>query len=98
MIGRCASSPHQMVHRCARTSQRMLCSTRILRRGQNLVEKIVQRHAVDLEAGQVVRMGDFVAVRPAHVMTHDNTAAVMAKYVLIMGGERILGVWPICHK
>ncbi|MDP6850921.1 MAG: homoaconitase, partial [Planctomycetota bacterium] len=47
---------------------------------QNLVEKIVQRFAVGLPNGQIVKTGDFVTVRPRHVMTHDNTAAVMLKF------------------
>ena len=48
--------------------------------GQNLIEKIAQRYAVDLPPGHTVRAGDFLYIRPAHVMTHDNTGAVMAKY------------------
>ncbi len=44
---------------------------------QNLVEKIVQADSVGLEAGVEVRSGDSVTVRPRHVMTHDNRAAVM---------------------
>ncbi|MBN2562915.1 MAG: homoaconitase [Phycisphaerae bacterium] len=48
--------------------------------GQTLIEKIAQRYAVGLEPGQVVRAGDFLTVRPAHVMTHDNTAAVIPKF------------------
>ena len=48
--------------------------------GQNLVEKIAQRFAVGLEAGHVVRSGDFVSIQPAHVMTHDNTGAVIPKF------------------
>jgi homoaconitate hydratase len=47
---------------------------------QNLVEKIVQRFAVGLENGQEVHAGDFVSIRPAHVMTHDNTGAVIPKF------------------
>ena len=47
---------------------------------QNLVEKIVQRFSVGLAGGHVVRAGDYVTVRPRHVMTHDNTAAVMEKF------------------
>jgi len=46
---------------------------------QNLVEKIVQRYAVDLSPGQRVHSGDFVFIQPGHVLTHDNTAAVMSK-------------------
>jgi len=47
---------------------------------QNLVEKIAQRYAVGLEAGHEVRAGDFLSIRPAHVMTHDNTGAVIPKF------------------
>jgi homoaconitate hydratase len=48
--------------------------------GQNLTEKIAERYAVDLEPGQRVQSGDFLSIRPAHVMTHDNTAAVIPKF------------------
>lgn len=47
---------------------------------QNLIEKIAQRFAVVLPDGQTVRAGDFLSMRPAHVMTHDNTAAVIPKF------------------
>jgi homoaconitate hydratase len=47
---------------------------------QNLIEKIVQRFAVDLPNRTLVHSGDFVTVKPRHVMTHDNTAAVMMKF------------------
>ena len=47
---------------------------------QNLVEKIAQKFAVDLERGHVVRAGDYLSIRPAHVMTHDNTGAVIPKF------------------
>ncbi len=45
-----------------------------------LVEKIASRHADGLVAGTVVRAGDFVSIRPRHVMTHDNTGAVIPKF------------------
>jgi homoaconitate hydratase len=48
--------------------------------GLTLVEKIAARHADGLPAGAVVHAGDFVSIRPRHVMTHDNTAAVMPKF------------------
>ena len=48
--------------------------------GLTLVEKIAARHADGLPPGAVVRAGDFVSIRPRHVMTHDNTAAVMPKF------------------
>src|SRR5205085_1068613 len=53
-----------------------------------LVEKIATRFAVGLEPDQLVRAGDFVTVRPKHVMTHDNTGAVIPKFKQI-GATRI---------
>ncbi|CAJ0838966.1 4420_t:CDS:2 [Entrophospora sp. SA101] len=47
---------------------------------QNLVEKIVQKYALDLPKGYKVKSGDFVTIRPEHVMTHDNTAPVITKF------------------
>jgi homoaconitate hydratase len=55
---------------------------------QTVTEKIVQAHAVDLEPGHEVRAGDMVTVRPFHVMTHDNTGAVIPKFRAI-GAERV---------
>src|SRR5438876_5045331 len=48
--------------------------------GLTLVEKIAARHADGLPAGTIVRAGDFVSIRPRHVMTHDNTGAVIPKF------------------
>jgi len=48
--------------------------------GLTLVEKIAARHADGLPPGTVVRSGDFVSIRPRHVMTHDNTGAVIPKF------------------
>jgi len=48
--------------------------------GQTLVEKIVQRFAVGLEPDQQVQSGDTIFIRPAHVMAHDNTGAIMNKF------------------
>src|SRR5437870_3206471 len=45
-----------------------------------LVEKIAGRHADGLAPGTVVRSGDFISIRPRHVMTHDNTGAVIPKF------------------
>lgn len=44
------------------------------------VEKIASRFAVGLPPGTPVRQGDFVTIRPKHVMTHDNTGAVIPKF------------------
>src|SRR5256884_4476147 len=48
--------------------------------GLTLVEKIAARHADGLAPGTAVHAGDFVSIRPRHVMTHDNTGAVIPKF------------------
>src|SRR5213082_2585848 len=48
--------------------------------GLTLVEKIAARHADGLEPAQIVSAGDFITIRPKHVMTHDNTGAVIPKF------------------
>src|SRR5438477_5528893 len=55
--------------------------------GLTLVEKIAARHADGLAPGAVVRAGDFVSIRPRHVMTHDNTGAVIPKFKQIGATE-----------
>ncbi|MDB5078360.1 MAG: homoaconitase [Chloroflexi bacterium] len=55
---------------------------------QTLVEKIVEGYTVGLKPGQRVRAQDFVSVKPRHVMTHDNTGAVIPKFAS-MGATRI---------
>ena len=54
--------------------------------GQTAIEKIAQAHAVVLDAGQVVRSGDYIEIRPKRIMTHDNTGAVIPKFLRIMAG------------
>ena len=56
---------------------------------QNRVEKIAERFAVDLPKDYKVRSGDFLSIRPRHVMTHDNSAAVIPKF-RSMGAEKVL--------
>ncbi len=55
---------------------------------QNLIEKIAQAWAVDLADGHEVRCGDYLYIQPAHVMTHDNTGAVIPKFRSI-GATRV---------
>ncbi len=55
---------------------------------QTLVEKIAQKYAVGLPAGHVVHSGDFLSIQPLHVMTHDNTSAVIPKFKE-MGAMRV---------
>jgi len=47
---------------------------------QTLIEKIAQRFAVNLLPNQIVHSGDYITIRPAYVMTHDNTGAVIPKF------------------
>src|SRR5262245_48685485 len=47
-----------------------------------LIEKLATKHASpgSLKPGQPARSGDFITIRPKHIMTHDNTSAVMSKF------------------
>ncbi|HZW92973.1 MAG TPA: homoaconitase [Candidatus Eremiobacteraceae bacterium] len=54
---------------------------------QTIVEKIAQAHLTE-GPKRPLRAGDFVSVRPSHVMTHDNTSAVMSKFKAI-GANKI---------
>ncbi len=47
--------------------------------GQTIVEKISQTHMAE-GPSRPLRAGDFLSIRPDHVMTHDNTSAVMKKF------------------
>jgi homoaconitate hydratase len=47
---------------------------------QNLIEKIAQKYAYGLSDNHTVKSGDYISIRPAHVMTHDNTGAVIPKF------------------
>jgi len=55
---------------------------------QNLIEKIAQRYAVGIKQGREVHSGEYIFVQPAHVMTHDNTGAVIPKFKSI-GARKI---------
>lgn len=46
---------------------------------QTIIEKVVQKYAVGLPEGKFVKAGDYVMIRPEHVMTHDNTGPVVSK-------------------
>lgn len=54
-------------------------TTEIPRIPQTVIEKVVQKYAVGLPGDKVVRAGDYVMIRPEHVMTHDNTGPVISK-------------------
>ncbi|KAG0697384.1 hypothetical protein DFH29DRAFT_811799 [Suillus ampliporus] len=56
---------------------------------QTIIEKVVQKYSVDLPNGKVVKAGDYVMIRPEHVMTHDNTGPVISKFKSI-GATKIV--------
>ncbi|MGA3053979.1 MAG: homoaconitase [Candidatus Korobacteraceae bacterium] len=55
--------------------------------GQTIVEKIAQVHMAE-GPRRPLRAGDFLSIRPYHVMTHDNTSAVMKKFKAI-GAKKV---------
>lgn len=55
--------------------------------GQTLVEKIAQRFAFGLRENERIKSGDYISIRPAYVMTHDNTGAVIPKFKSIGAKE-----------
>ncbi len=55
--------------------------------GQTIVEKIAQAHLAE-GPNRPLRTGDFVSIRPWHIMTHDNTSAVLSKFKAI-GAKRV---------
>ena len=57
---------------------------------QTIIEKVVQKYAVGLPEGKVVQAGDYVMIRPEHVMTHDNTGPVINKCVFTLDLLRAL--------
>ncbi|MCB9219889.1 MAG: homoaconitase [Ignavibacteriales bacterium] len=63
---------------------------------QNLIEKIVQKFAVGLEENQKVQSGDILSIKPAYVMTHDNTGAVIPKFKSI-GATKLANPRQVVH-
>jgi homoaconitate hydratase len=55
--------------------------------GATVVEKIARTHMVE-GPNRALRPGDMVTLRPRHLLTHDNTAAVISKFKAI-GADRV---------
>ncbi|CAA7266907.1 unnamed protein product [Cyclocybe aegerita] len=76
--------PTLWVHRYGRGVSRRFLATIAVdqppRVPQTVIEKVVQKYAVGLPEGKVVKAGDYVMIRPQHVMTHDNTGPVVSKF------------------
>ena len=47
---------------------------------QTLIEKIAQKYAVGLSKHHEVHSWDYLSIKPAYVMTHDNTGAIIPKF------------------
>lgn len=69
-------SPTSFAWRCRKSSLARLFATAA---SQTIIEKVVQQYAVGLPDGKFVKAGDYVMIRPQHVMTHDNTGPVISK-------------------
>jgi homoaconitate hydratase len=63
---------------------------------QTLIEKIAQKFAVGLSPDHVVHSGDYIMIKPAYVMTHDNTGAVIPKFKSI-GATKLFNPRQVVH-
>ena len=63
---------------------------------QNLVEKIAQKFAVNFSSQREVHSGDYITIKPAYIMTHDNTGAVIPKFRSI-GATRMANPRQVVH-
>ncbi len=63
---------------------------------QTLVEKIAQKYAVGLNTEHEVHSGDYLSIKPAYVMTHDNTGAVIPKFKSI-GAKKLFNPRQVVH-
>ncbi|KAK9767382.1 mitochondrial Homoaconitase [Basidiobolus ranarum] len=75
------------VFRHGLTREHLRCLSTATSYSQNLVEKITQKYSLELPEGYKVKSGDFVSIQPEHVLTHDNTGAVMSKFKSIGAGK-----------
>ena len=63
----------------ANTRRAFATEAHLRRQPQTFVEKVVQEYAVGWPEGKAVKAGDYVMIRPEHVMSHDNTGPVISK-------------------
>lgn len=54
---------------------------------RSAIEQIVAQHCVGWDSPTPPRSGDAVTIRPRHVMSHDNTSAIIPKFHAIMGPD-----------
>tara|TARA_S200000501_G_scaffold379024_1_gene446668 strand:- start:55188 stop:57107 length:1920 start_codon:yes stop_codon:yes gene_type:complete len=63
--------------------------------GQTLTEKIIQKYALGLQKEYVVKAGDTIWMKPRHVLTHDNTAAIISKFKKLTNKNIINSQQPV---
>lgn len=63
---------------------------------QTLIEKIAQKFAVGLSPEHEVHSGDYLSIKPAYIMTHDNTGAVIPKFKSI-GATKLFNPRQVVH-
>lgn len=63
---------------------------------QTLIEKIAQKFAVGLDPKHEVHAGDYLSIKPAYIMTHDNTGAVIPKFKSI-GATKLFNPRQVVH-
>ncbi len=63
---------------------------------QTLIEKIARKFAVGLDSNHIVHSGDYLSIKPAYIMTHDNTGAVIPKFRSI-GATKLANPRQVVH-
>ncbi|RJP64146.1 MAG: homoaconitase [Ignavibacteriales bacterium] len=63
---------------------------------QTLIEKIAQKFAVGLDSNHLVHSDDYLSIKPAYIMTHDNTGAVIPKFKSI-GATKLSNPRQVVH-
>jgi aconitase A len=59
----------------------------ILNANQTMIHKILQQYQNKVDANHFVSSGDYIQIEPHHVLTHDNTSAVMIKFKKFFNNE-----------
>ncbi|MCX6149354.1 MAG: homoaconitase [Ignavibacteriales bacterium] len=64
---------------------------------QTLIEKIAQKFAVGVDPNHKVQAGDYLSIRPAYIMTHDNTGAVIPKFMGLHAYGKSIGATKLAN-
>lgn len=63
--------------------------------GKTRVEKIVRKYVSGLKEGELVRQGDYVKIKPQHVMTHVKTSSVVKNFKEICANKVYISQFDI---